>query len=153
MIMAVEKTHPLLMGRNIYGVADPAIWDESRGESIAQTMERHGLYFDKGDHTRIAGKMQVHYRLAFDGNGKPMMQVFETCKDTIRTMPELLEDEHNPEDVDTDCEDHIFDEMKYHLMEYPVPPRRPEKPKAPAYNPLDFDPSERVASGYGFIRM
>ena len=45
-----------------------------------------------------------------------------------------------------------FDEMKYHLMEYPVPPRRPVKPKVPGYNPLDTD-SLPIASGYGFIRM
>lgn len=108
MILETERQHPLLAGRKIYGVADPAIWDKSRGESIADTMERHGIYFDKGDHARIAGRMQVHYRLAFDANGKPMMQVFDTCKDTIRTMPELLEDEHNPEDVDSDGEDHCL---------------------------------------------
>lgn len=45
-----------------------------------------------------------------------------------------------------------FDEMKYHLMEYPVPPRRPEKPKHKAYNPL-ADDNEPIATGYGFIRM
>ena len=36
-IKRLEKEHPLLRGREIRGVADPAIWDESRGESIYET--------------------------------------------------------------------------------------------------------------------
>lgn len=47
-----------------------------------------------------------------------------------------------------------FDEMKYHLMQYPIPPRRPEKPKpklAAWPDPLSDDTPE--ASGYGFMRI
>lgn len=118
-----ENEHPWLKERNIQGVADPAIWNAEYGESIAETAAKCGIYFQKGDHERLAGLMQVHYRMAFDENGFPMMYVFSNCKGFIRTMPLLMYDEHKPEDVDTDGEDHIFDETKYFLMSRPIKPR------------------------------
>lgn len=48
-IREVEDTHPWLKGRKIVdSVADPAIWDASRGESIAETAARYGIYFTPG---------------------------------------------------------------------------------------------------------
>ena len=82
--------HPLwLEGKRIQGVADPAIWEASHGESIAETAEKYGIYFDKGDHKRLAGWMQMHYRLQFDEEGIPMMYIFSNCKGFIRTIPLL----------------------------------------------------------------
>ena len=40
MIREAEQNDPLLKGRVILGVADPAIFDESRGESIADMQEK-----------------------------------------------------------------------------------------------------------------
>ena len=34
-IARVEREHPYLKGKHVIGVADPAIWDASRGEAIA----------------------------------------------------------------------------------------------------------------------
>ena len=125
-IREAEQNDPMLKGRTILGVADPAIFDESRGESIAAMMERgpHFLHWVPGDHTRLAGKMQFHYRLAFDGEGRPMFQVFSTCRHFIRTLPNLVYDESNVEDIDTRQEDHIYDECRYVLMENPISPPR-----------------------------
>ena len=67
--------------------------------------------------------MQCHYRLAFDQNGFPMFYVFSNCKQFIRTIPLLQYDEHKPEDVDTDGEDHIADAWRYFLMSRPIKPR------------------------------
>ena len=118
-------------GQSRSGIADPAIFDESRGESIAAMMERgpNFLHWMPGDHTRLAGKMQMHYRLNFDGEGRPMLQVFNTCKHFIRTIPNLVYDESNVEDIDTRQEDHIYDECRYVLMENPIsPPRHTSAP-------------------------
>ena len=116
-------------GNTIYGVADPAIWDASYGReaSPAQVMEKHGIYFDKGDHARLAGKMQMHYRMAFDGEGYPMLYVFDTCKDFIRTIPALVYDSTRVEDVDTAGEDHVYDETRYFLMTNPIAAREPAR--------------------------
>ena len=74
-IADLERTHPWLKGRRIDGVADPAIWDASRGESIADVAMKYGVYFTPGDHERIAGWMQMHYRFQFDENGYARMYV------------------------------------------------------------------------------
>lgn len=119
----IEREHPLLQGREIFGVADPAIWDASHGESIYETALKYGVYFTPGDHRRIAGWMQVHYRLAFDERGYPQMYVFNTCKAFLRTMPTLLYSRTSPEDLDTSQEDHVADEVRYFCMSRPIAPR------------------------------
>ena len=45
-----------------------------------------------------------------------MCQVFTSCLHTIRTLPALLPDPHNMEDVDSDMEDHLYDAIRYGLM-------------------------------------
>ena len=122
-IREIEDTHPWLAGKHIQGVADPSIWDTSRGESIADTAARYGIYFTPGDNRRIPGWMQVHYRLQFDENGYPGMYIFRNCKAFIRTIPMLRYSQTNPEDVDTDMEDHVADEVRYLCMSRPVKPR------------------------------
>jgi len=122
-IKEIENTDPRLKNRQIYGIADPAIWQATTGESIAAMMERQQVYFEPGDHARLAGKMQVHYRLAFGEDGLPMFYVCKECKNFIRTIPNLVYDDKNVEDVDTDGEDHIYDALKYVCMEHPLNPR------------------------------
>ena len=63
----------------------------------------------------------MHYRLAFDAEGFPMLYFFEgKCSNMIRTLPELKYDSINPEDVDTKQEDHLYDALKYFLMSNPI---------------------------------
>ncbi len=136
-ISEIERTHPWLQGRKIDGVADPAIWDASRGESIAETMSRYGVYFTPGDNDRIPGWMQVHYRLQFDENGYARMYIFDTCKGFIRTIPTLMYSQVRPEDLDTSLEDHIADETRYLCMSRPIKPMRPPERKIQLSDPLD----------------
>ena len=122
-IHRIETEHEWLAGKRIIGVADPAIWDAETGESIADVAAKHQVFFQPGDHKRIPGWMQMHYRLAFDENGFPMMYIFSNCKAFIRTIPLLQYDEHKPEDLDTDGEDHVADEVRYFCMSRPIKPR------------------------------
>lgn len=136
-IRRIETEHPWLKGQEITGVADPAIWDASRGESVAQTAARYGIYFTPGDHARIAGWMQCHYRLQFDENGYPRMYVFTTCRAFIRTVPLMQYSTSVPEDLDTAQEDHVCDEWRYFCMSRPVRPILPEQ-NAPVWaDPLE----------------
>ncbi len=123
-IREIENSDPNLKGREIIGIADPSIYDRSRGESVGEMMESCGVYFRPADNTRLAGKMQFHYRLAFDEEGIPMLYVFKSCKDFIRTIPALVYDDVKVEDINTDQEDHIYDECRYVMMEHPLNPRR-----------------------------
>ena len=149
-IKEIEKEDPNLMGRRIQRVGDPAIWGSDGTESIGALMERERVYFEKGDHARIDGKMQMHHRLAFDEDGYAMLYVFNTCKHFIRTVPNLVYDETNVEDIDTDGEDHIYDECRYVLMKNPIAPRIRAAAKPKPYDPLSTDDGKR--DPYEFYR-
>lgn len=135
-IHKIETEHRWLKGKKIQGIADPAIWDAETGESIADTAAKHQVYFTQGDNKRLAGWMQVHYRMAFDENGYPMMYIFNNCKAFIRTIPLLQYDEHKVEDLDTDGEDHVADEVRYFLMSRPIAPRVKAQPDEYENSPL-----------------
>ena len=126
--------------KEIYGVADPAIWDESRGadNKIIAMFEKQGIYFEKGDNRRLSGKMQLHNRLAFDEDGMPRLYVFNTCVNTIRTIPELVYSQTHTEDVDTECEDHIYDAIRYFLMTVPIASEPPKKKEQKIWTPLGW---------------
>ena len=138
-IKKMENEHPYLAGRQIHGVADPAIWDAEAGISFAETAMKFGLFFEKGDNARIPGWMQMHYRMMFDENGYAQMYVSRECRDFIRTIPTLQYDEHRVEDLDSRGEDHIADETRYFCMSRPITPRLPEEKTMPmwAADPLN----------------
>ncbi len=137
-IKSIENEDINLKGKYIHGIADPSIFDESRGESVAVMMEKQGVFFEKADNTRVAGKMQLHNRLAFDENGVPMLYIFSTCKHFIRTIPSLVYSQIDVEDIDTTQEDHIYDEVRYIAMSNPINPPKRECP-VKIYNPLEED--------------
>ena len=137
-IAELERTHPMLKGRKIVdSVADPAIWDASRGESIAETAIKYGVYFTPGDNHRIAGWMQFHYRLQFDDNGYPRMYFFKTCETSRRVIPLMMYSETHPEDINTKLEDHCPDEIRYMCMSHPVKPYIKEEQKVIYNDPLN----------------
>ncbi len=114
---------------------DPAAFAEDGGPSIAERMNSEcSAVFTPADNKRVArrgalgGWDQVRERLDGDEDGKPMMVLFETCVDSIRTLPALQHDELRPEDVDTDSEDHAADEIRYACMSRPY--TRPSKKPA-----------------------
>lgn len=125
--------------KEIYGVADPSIWDESRGDgAVVTSFEKQGIYFEKGNNKRISGKMQLHNRLAFDKDGMPRLYVFNTCVNTIRTIPELVYDPIKTEDIDTNGEDHIYDAIRYFLMTVPIASEPPKKKEQKIWTPLGW---------------
>ena len=136
-IRRIEREDPNLMGRTIHGIADPAIYQRNGGASIGELMEREGVYWDKADNTRLAGKAQLHNRLAFDGQGIPMLYVFSTCRHFIRTIPALVYSQMDVEDVDTTGEDHIYDECRYVCMENPCAAPRQAVAVDRGWDPLD----------------
>ena len=126
-------------GIHVTGVADPAIWDRSRGYSVEEQIRKvfDGVAFQKGDNTRLPGKMQLHERLKFDEDGRPMLYVFPNCTEFLRTIPALAYDDKHVEDIDTDGEDHIYDETRYFLMSRPIAPRPAVEVPKRIPHPLD----------------
>ena len=136
-----EIEDELEAGNNITGIADPSIWDESRGKdgTVIRMFEEEGVFFEKGKNDRLSGKMQCHYRFAFDDDGRPMAYIFNNCRAFLRTIPALIYDTINVEDVNTACEDHDYDAMRYFFMANPIAPQKPK----PIQTQKQFDPLDR----------
>jgi hypothetical protein len=109
----------------VIGVADPAMFAEDGGPSIAHRMMGGAVIFRPADNKRVAGRGamggwdQVRARLDGDADGKPMLLLFSTSRDLIRTLPALQHDDARPEDVDSDMEDHASDSCRYACMSRP----------------------------------
>ena len=103
-----------------YVVADPSMWKVDGGPSHAEMMNRSGLVLRKADNGRHAGYLELRGRIAGDGGG-PMLYATTNCYNGFwRTMPDLVLDRNDPEDVETDNqEEHCFDETRYACMSRP----------------------------------
>lgn len=126
--------------RIAYSVADPAIFAQDGGPSIAERMSLAGVSFRPADNKRVSQKGalggwdQMRARLKGDDDGAPMIFCFSTCKDSIRTIPALQHDATRPEDLDTDGEDHAADEWRYACMSRPyVKSKELTRPTKPAF--------------------
>ena len=100
-------------------VADPAIYDVSVGESIAEQMYNNGCYWRPADNKRIPGWQQIRYRLK-GVDGRPLIYIFDNCHNLIRTFPIMQYDKTKPEDLDTKLEDHALDTLRYICMSRPL---------------------------------
>lgn len=143
-----ESQHDWLKGREIYGIADPAIWQKTTGTAVVEVLEKQGLFFDKGENKRIPSIQQIHYRLKFDENGIPMIYFFKNCKNMIRTLPMMQYDEHKPEDIDTDQEDHLVDTLRYVCAANPLASAPVQVIKPQVYDPLSVDTLESRVRWY-----
>ncbi len=118
-----------------YSVLDPAAFAQDGGPSIAERMANKGLVCQRADNKRVAqmgalgGWDQMRSRFVGDGDGRPMIYLFSTCVDSIRTIPALQHDPDKPEDLDTDGEDHAADEWRYACMSRPWVPVVKQTPK------------------------
>jgi len=130
-----------------YGVLDASTWAKRGdiGPSIAETMIQVGCRWRPSDRTpksRISGKLEIHKRLKLNDDKKkePRLRVFSTCRNLIRTLPVLPLDENNPEDVNTDAEDHAYDALRYGCMSRPMHTsyaKRFSRPMHPQFKPAD----------------
>ena len=113
--------------RLAYGVMDPAAFKEDGGPSHGEVMARNGVWLRPADNSRVAGWGQIRARLCGDdgdpdvdsGVGTPMLYIFNTCPHLIRTLSALQHDKKDPEDCDTEGEDHAPDALRYGCMSRP----------------------------------
>lgn len=118
-----------------YAVADDAIFggrqdnSPSIAEQFAEAFGDKAVHWEpvgKGPRSRISGKLELHHRLKWkEDEDEPMLQFFNTCFHTVRTLPNMVLDEKDPEDVDTSLEDHAYDETRYACMSRPMAPKKP----------------------------
>ncbi|MDD5705983.1 MAG: Terminase-like family protein [Kiritimatiellae bacterium] len=104
-------------------LADPTIFNRKPdskggglGDSTATVFQRCGLAMRPGDAARKLKFRQFGARIK-----TKTLVVFRTCREFIRTVPDLPLDERTYDDVDTDSEDHIYDEACHACMEVGLP--------------------------------
>lgn len=104
--------------------ADPALWGRKTYEDIvittAQEYANNGIILQRADNARQQGKQKIHQLLANLPDGKPGLLVSRQCEHLIEQMETIIVDEDDPEDVDTDQEDHAYDALRYGLTNIKV---------------------------------
>jgi hypothetical protein len=104
--------------RYLDGVLDAGSFVDIGTSSRAVQMNHMGCRWkpaEKGPGSRIAGASAIHARLAIRSDGQPGLKVFRTCTNLVRTLPALPHSRTNPDDIDTDAEDHLVDALRYGL--------------------------------------
>jgi hypothetical protein len=122
-----------LDSNRITRLAGPDCWNKKpdykgggQGPSTAEVFSGLDLYMTPGDPSRLLKIRQFRERLAYslDETGHldepPMLLVQSNCEHVIRTIPALAVDDTNPEDIDTDQEDHVYDAICHICMARPI---------------------------------
>lgn len=108
------------------GVADPSIWAEDGGESLYVKLRRGAkkegisLRWSPADNTRITGwdtMKEFMEQSLKDRAESPGMWIMDNCTQFIRSVPVLQVSDKDPDDLDTEAEDHIADESRYFCMD------------------------------------
>ena len=120
----LEKDHLI---RHKYGItveascADTSIYAVSDGTSIGQNLASHGCHWTrayKGAGSRISGWTLIRTMLGATKRRDLEKDQLYFCKKAfhhIRCLTEIQHDDKNPEDLDTNGEDHILDSLRYGL--------------------------------------
>ena len=128
-----------------YGVLDSSLWHKrgDTGPSLAEQMISRGCRWRpsaRSRGSRVAGKNEIHRRLQVEEfTEQPRLVFFSTCTEMISQLPAIPLDKRNPEDVDTNAEDHLYDALRYGIMSRPrfsIFDYDPNVPK-PTYQPSD----------------
>lgn len=105
-----------------FTVADPSsYW---RGDSYDDSMtradiyEKYGVQIRKANNDRKLGWSRVRDLMALNPlTERPYWQVTRNCRNLVRTIPQMVYDENDSEDLDTDGEDHSVDALRYALLD------------------------------------
>lgn len=118
-----------------YGVCDPALWakkgerdDVLSGAEVFSQRVRELTGRDprliKADNSRVTGWGVVReYMRPYlkDDKLTANLQIFSTCRELIKAIPEQVHDERIPEDMEKQDGDDTLDELRYSLTSRPKP--------------------------------
>lgn len=96
-----------------FSLLDSACFSKTgTGETIAEIYERNGIVAYPWPKNRHAGWALFHEYLRVKEHGKPSMTFFKNCEASIRTIPALIFDERDPEDLNSKGDDHCADAIR-----------------------------------------
>ena len=77
------------------------------------------LKSDKSAGSRINGLELARTMLenSSEGNERAGLYFMDCCRATLAILPTLPRDSKNMDDIDTDSEDHIWDEIRYRVLQ------------------------------------
>ena len=106
---------------SVSGVLDTAAWARTgtTGPTVGESLVKQGHKLRRADKNRIQGKIQIHEYLKVQPNGRPRLQIFNTCPNLIKELQSIPLDKRNPEDVDTHAADPAYDALRYLIMSRP----------------------------------
>ena len=105
-----------------YSIADNSIFaktgfvDRWGGETIAEGFARNGIMFYPSSKRRIDGWALMHQYLHYTDTKIPKLLFFPNCVNSIRSIPTLIFDDRNTEDLDSAGDDDCADALRYFLQ-------------------------------------
>ena len=114
-VQQAERIASVSVGENVHAAADPSIFNNQGGPSIADQF--HTVFakykhpnFRPADNDRLSGWAQIRQRLV----AKPaLLYITTNCPALLECLPSLAIDKRRPEDVDTEGNDHLGDALRY----------------------------------------
>lgn len=121
--MTREEILPYVHGRWNKTVGDPSMWakEGTTGESMEETFRRNGVPMLKSNNDRAQGWARFRHWLLPHPEGGAWLMYHPDCVYAIRTIPSLVHDLNDPDDLDTAGDDHAADADRYGLMARPTP--------------------------------
>ena len=118
------------------------LWNrrQETGKSVSDRFADLGLYLDKVSNGREAGWYEVkrYLRPQTDvfGDTRPKLQIFNTCRNLIRTLPAVRHDEKKPNDIAKEPHEltHAPDALRYFCDGLPLPAEPETKRNVIVYN-------------------
>lgn len=130
----LKITKALGVKRLRYVACDPAMKQKTgagRGESIMETLQRRGLPMRPSDNDRFSGWGRCHELLQPAPDGAPWLSIEPTCRYLIRSIAGAVSAKNDPDDVDTNTDDHALDAWRYGAMSRPSPSAKAGKAGLP----------------------
>lgn len=112
--------------------APPDMWNKRQetGRSAEEIFYSRGVPLWKASNNRVQGWMDMQDWLRVPEDGTlPRIMVFENCENLIRTIPLLLHDEKNPDDVAKEPHEatHAPDAVRYFVSAQPLAANAPSE--------------------------
>ena len=171
------ERHPMEWGQDILSMTgdeeifmslgDPSMWARNpmswnashtqmyTDKSIAMALSEFVPNLVPANNSRIIGWRNMAQLMHYKKGVLPNFFIIDkTCPNLTRTIPDMIRDDKNPEDVDTTLEDHICDALRYALthINAPVKPVK-QKPILQQHIEKLLEYEDKDESTYDFSQM
>ena len=132
---AAEKIRAMTAEKIYCYLAPPDMWNrrQDTGKSVAELFAEHGIVLTKADNNRVAGwynlREWLRPRENEFGRREPMLKIFPSCSNLIRSLPALVTDKIDPNDAATEPHEitHAPDALRYFVAGRPLPAEEPRE--------------------------